>query len=75
MATPLFVYRSVDTVKHTSQDRKTPLRNLYASPGTVRVIISRRMRWAGHAARMEKMKNIYKTSSWKVKREETTWKA
>jgi hypothetical protein len=28
------------------------LRNLYCSPNTVRVIKSRRMRWAGHVARM-----------------------
>ena len=26
--------------------------NLYSSPSTVRVIKSRRMRWAGHVARM-----------------------
>jgi hypothetical protein len=28
------------------------LRDLYSSPNIVRVIKSRRMRWAGHAARM-----------------------
>jgi hypothetical protein len=29
------------------------LNNLYSSPNIVRVITSRRMRWAGHVARME----------------------
>jgi len=29
------------------------LHNLYASPGTVRVIKSRRMRWSGYVACME----------------------
>jgi hypothetical protein len=29
------------------------LHNLYSSPGIIRVIKSRRMRWAGHIARME----------------------
>jgi len=28
------------------------LNDLYSSPNIVRVIISRRMRWAGHVARM-----------------------
>jgi hypothetical protein len=30
------------------------LHNLYSSPSIIRVIKSRRMRWAGHAARMGK---------------------
>jgi hypothetical protein len=32
--------------------RKTSRHNLYSSPNIVRVIKSRRMRWAGHVARM-----------------------
>jgi hypothetical protein len=32
---------------------------MYASPNIIRVIKSRRMRWAGHVASMEKMKNTY----------------
>jgi hypothetical protein len=28
------------------------LHNLYCSPSTIRIIKSRRMRWAGHVARM-----------------------
>jgi hypothetical protein len=36
------------------------LRNLYSSPNIVRVIKSRRMRWAGHVARMGKGRGVYR---------------
>jgi len=36
------------------------LNNLYSSPNIVRVIKSRRMRWAGHVARMGEGKSVYK---------------
>jgi hypothetical protein len=29
------------------------LRDLYSSPGIIKIMKSRRMRWAGHVARME----------------------
>jgi hypothetical protein len=35
------------------------LNDLYCSPNIVRVIKSRRMRWAGHAARMER-RGVYR---------------
>jgi CTP synthase (UTP-ammonia lyase) len=45
------------------------LHNLYASPHIIRMIQSRRMRWAGHMARMGEMRNTYKIligiSEWK----------
>jgi hypothetical protein len=34
------------------------LHNLYSSPNIVRVIKSRRMRWAGHVARMEEGRGV-----------------
>jgi hypothetical protein len=34
--------------------------DLYSSPTIVRVIKSRRMRWAGHIARMKKGRGVYK---------------
>ena len=37
------------------------LDNLYRSPNVVRVIKSRRLRWAGHVARIEEGKNVPKT--------------
>jgi hypothetical protein len=35
------------------------LHGLYTSPNIVKVIKSRRMRWAGHVARTGAMRNIY----------------
>jgi hypothetical protein len=35
------------------------LRALYSSPAVVRVIKSRRMRWAGHVARMGVWRDVY----------------
>jgi PAS domain-containing protein len=49
----------------------TELHNLYSSPSIIRMIKSRRMRWAGHVARMEK-RNAYRLLVGKP--EETTGK-
>jgi hypothetical protein len=35
------------------------LHNLYSSPSIIRTIKSRRMRWAGHMARMGEKRNVY----------------
>jgi hypothetical protein len=35
------------------------LHNLYTSPGIIRVIKSRRVRWAGHIVRTGDMRNVY----------------
>jgi hypothetical protein len=36
------------------------LHDLYSSPSIIRIINSRRMRWAGHVAQMEKKRNVYR---------------
>jgi hypothetical protein len=36
------------------------LYNLYSSPSIIRIIKSRRMRWAGHVARMGEKRNVYR---------------
>jgi hypothetical protein len=36
------------------------LHSLYISPDIIRVIKSRRMRWAGHVGRMGEVRNAYK---------------
>jgi hypothetical protein len=36
------------------------LRDLYSSPSIIRIIKSRRMRWAGHVARMGEKWNAYR---------------
>jgi hypothetical protein len=35
------------------------LHNLYSSPSIIRIIMSRRLRWAGHVARMGEKRNVY----------------
>jgi hypothetical protein len=49
--------------EETGQWRKMhsgELHNLYSSPDIIRQIKSRRMRWAGHVARMGKGRNVYR---------------
>ena len=41
------------------------LNDLYCSPNIVRVIKSRRMRWAGHVARMGEEREAYRVLVWK----------
>ena len=41
------------------------LNDLYSSPNIVRVIKSRRMRWAGHVARMGERRGVYRVLVWK----------
>jgi hypothetical protein len=40
--------------------RKVSEDNLYSSPNIIRMIKSRRMRWAGHVARMGETRNAYR---------------
>jgi hypothetical protein len=44
------------------------LRDLYSSPSTIRIIKSRRMRWAGHVAGMGEKRNTYRLL-WESQRE------
>jgi len=41
------------------------LNDLYSSPNIVRVIKSRRIRWAGHVARMGQERGVYRVLVWK----------
>ena len=41
------------------------LNDLYSSPNIVRVIKWRRMRWAGHVARMGEERGVYRVLVWK----------
>jgi hypothetical protein len=34
------------------------LRDLYSSPSSIRIMKARRMRWAGHVARMGEKRNV-----------------
>jgi hypothetical protein len=37
-------------------------RNLYSPQNIIRIVMSRRMRWAGHVARMGEKRNVYRLS-------------
>jgi hypothetical protein len=41
------------------------LNDLYASPNIIRVMKLRRMRWAGHVARMEEKRGAYRILVWR----------
>ena len=47
-------------MRRGSGERSTIVHNFYRSPITVRVIKSRRLRWAGHVARMEEGRSAFK---------------
>jgi hypothetical protein len=51
------------------------LHNLYTSPNIIRQVKSRRMRWAGHVARMGAERNVYRVLIGKPEGNKTTWKA
>jgi hypothetical protein len=48
------------------------LHNLYSSPDIIRQIKSRRMRWAGHVARMGEGRHVYRVLVGKRERKKTT---
>jgi len=50
------------------------LNDLYCSPNIVRVIESRRMRWAEHVARTVESRVVYRVLVGKSEGEKTTWK-
>jgi hypothetical protein len=42
------------------EEHNEELHNLYSSPNIIRMIKSRRMRWAGHVARILETRNVYR---------------
>jgi hypothetical protein len=50
------------------------LRDLYSSPSVIRIVKSRRMRWAGHVARMGERRNAYRLLVGKSEGKEATKK-
>jgi hypothetical protein len=47
-------------VKHYFYIVDTKLHDLYSSPNIIRIIKSRRMKWAGHVTRMTEKMNAYR---------------
>jgi hypothetical protein len=50
------------------------LRDLYSSASIIRIMKSRRMRWAGHVARMGEKRNAYRLLVGKARGKESTRK-
>jgi hypothetical protein len=50
------------------------LRNLYSSPNIIRMVKSRRMRWAWHVARKGGEEECIQDIGWKTRTKETTRK-
>jgi hypothetical protein len=48
------------------------LHNLYSYPDIIRQVKSRRMRWAGHVARMGEERRVYKVLVFRARRKEAT---
>jgi hypothetical protein len=47
---------------------------VYSSPNIIRVVKSRRLRWAGHVARMGKRRGTYMILVGETLEKETTWR-
>jgi hypothetical protein len=56
----LFGPKSNKVTKEWRELHNEELHDLYSSPTIVRVIKSRRMKWAGHVARMEEWRGVYR---------------
>jgi len=56
----IFGPRSVEVTGEWSRLHNEELNDLYCSPNIVRVIKCRRMRWAGHVARMSDERGVYR---------------
>jgi len=56
----IFGPRSDEVMEERRRLHNEELNDLYSSPNIVRVIKSRRMRWAGHVARMGEERGVYR---------------
>ena len=55
-----FVFHGEELLAPRPTPKLEELNDLYSSPNIVRVIKSRRMRWAGHVARVEEGRGVHK---------------
>jgi len=56
----IFGPRRVEVTEELRRLHNKELNDLYSSPNIVRVIKLRRMRWAGHVARMDEERGVYR---------------
>ena len=72
VARSIFGPRSNEVTGEWRRLHNEELNDLYSSPNIVRVIKSRRMRWAGHVARMSEERECIR-SWWGNRRERDHW--
>jgi hypothetical protein len=58
--TRIFGPKRIEVIGGWRKLHNQELRDLYSSPSIIRIIKSRRMRWAGHVARMGEKSNVYR---------------
>jgi hypothetical protein len=56
----LYFYAPYEVIGGWRKLHDEELHNLYSSPSIIRMMKSRRMRWAGHVARMGEKRNAYR---------------
>ena len=56
----IYGHRTEEVTREWRRLHNEELNHLYSSPNIVRVIISRRMRWAGHVARIGEERVVYR---------------
>jgi hypothetical protein len=56
----IFVLKRDEVTGEWRKLHNEELHNLYSSPDIIRQVKSRRMRWAGHVARMGEERKVYK---------------
>jgi hypothetical protein len=54
----LYIYIYIYIYRRRMYGHNEELHNLYSSPGIIRITKSRRMRWAGHVARMGEKSDV-----------------
>jgi hypothetical protein len=56
-----FAPKRDEVIRRWRKSHNEELRDLYSSPSIIRIIKSRRMRWAGHVAKMKEKRNAYRS--------------
>jgi hypothetical protein len=66
--------KSTKTISDFGKLHNEELHNLYSSPSIIRMIKSRRMRWAGHVARMGETRGFHIGYCWESQKKRDHWK-
>jgi hypothetical protein len=70
----IFGPKSDEVTRELRKLHNEELNDLYSSPDIVRVIKARRMRWAGHVARMGERRSVHRVFVGKPEGKRPHWK-